>query len=67
MCDPVYALMLKRPEVQEEFFSQLSPQERECFFCRDESGKSYSDLMRVSEAQIAEAIRIYRDGAENCK
>lgn len=46
LCDPVYCLQLRRKEVQEEFLGQLTDEEVELFFHRDEEGNSYSDLVR---------------------
>lgn len=64
MCDPVYALFLKKQAVQQEFFSQLSPEERDCFFSRDAAGKSYSDLMHQTNEQMAVSYQKYRENEE---
>lgn len=46
LCDPIYCLKLKNPEVREEFLGQLTDEEVDLFFFRDEEGNSYSDLVR---------------------
>lgn len=45
LCDPVYCLSLRREDVRREFLGQLSEEEVELFFHRDENGDSYSDLV----------------------
>lgn len=51
LCDPKYALHLSKPEVLEEFLSQLTDEEKELFWRRGEDGASYSDLTHVSIKQ----------------